>query len=85
MAAGVALSWMFIAGIVAAGTCASFVDSLLGATIQAQYRCRMCGKMTERRKHCGCDTELMRGSERMNNDAVNWSCAAAGALIGSLL
>ncbi|MBC7186686.1 MAG: DUF92 domain-containing protein [Calditrichaeota bacterium] len=63
------------------GVGASFVDSLLGATVQAQYRCRSCGKVTEKKVHCGEATEFLRGLRWVNNDVVNVACAVSGVLL----
>ena len=64
-----------------AGLMGSFIDSILGATVQAQYRCPACGKTTEKRIHCSHNqTRLVSGSHLLNNDGVNALCALAGAL-----
>jgi uncharacterized protein (TIGR00297 family) len=63
------------------GVGASLVDSLLGATVQAQYRCRSCGKITEKKAHCGETTEFLRGVRWVNNDVVNVACAVSGVLL----
>ena len=77
-----------------AGFLGSVVDSLLGATLQATYRCSVCGKVTEKRVHCrepaeiaasGSSPHLVRGLGWMNNDAVNWFCALSSALVALLL
>lgn len=65
--------------MVISGVVGSLVDSLLGATVQAQYRSAN-GKLTERTKVDGIPTTLIRGYRWVTNDVVNWSCAAAGAL-----
>ncbi len=70
--------------IVLAGVLASLVDSLIGATLQSQYRCTKCGKRTERVIHCGERTTLISGLTWLNNDVVNWCCAASGALLCAL-
>ena len=73
--------WMLVP-ILIAGIGGSFVDSLAGATVQAEYRCPVCGKPTEKRVHCNSQpTHQRRGVEWITNDVVNWVCAAAGALI----
>lgn len=65
-----------------AGVVGSFADSLLGATVQAQYRCPVCGKTTERTTHCANQpTSLVRGFRWLNNDRVNWVCTASGAIV----
>ncbi len=70
-----------------AGLLGALFDSLLGATVQAIYRCPQCGKETE--KHplhtCGAPTEQIRGWKWLNNDLVNLGCALMGAAVGILL
>ncbi len=70
-----------------AGVLGSLFDSLLGATVQAIYRCPHCNKETE--KHplhtCGTETVQVRGWSWLNNDMVNLGCAMMGALIGMFL
>jgi uncharacterized membrane protein len=61
---------------------ANLHDSLMGATIQAQYFCAECGKETERVRHCnGAETLLSRGWPWVDNDLVNGLCALGGALM----
>lgn len=60
-------------------------DSLLGATVQAQYRCTVCGKLTERLTHCEQPTTLERGLAWLNNDWVNALSTLAGAVFAVLL
>jgi uncharacterized protein (TIGR00297 family) len=71
--------------IVISGVAGSLVDSLLGATVQAKYRCEVCGKVTERTVHCGTPALLVDGVRWMDNDAVNWACAIGGSLFFVLL
>jgi len=68
--------------VVLAGLSGSLCDSVLGASIQAQYRCPVCGKITEKQVHCGGRaTELVSGLRFMNNDWVNWICSVTGAVV----
>jgi len=67
----------------AAALLAALFDSLLGATVQAAYRCPRCDTPTERRVHrCGTRTTLTRGFAWISNDAVNLAATAAGAAVG---
>ncbi len=65
------------------GLTGSLFDSILGATVQAIYRCPQCDKETE--KHplhaCGTRTEQIRGWKWLNNDLVNLACALTGAAV----
>jgi len=55
------------------GFSGSLFDSILGATIQAKYKCSKCGEISERKHHCGIPTALFSGFKWMNNDLVNFS------------
>ena len=67
--------------VVAAGVAGSLIDSLLGAALQVQHKCGVCGKITEREMHCGQTSELHRGVRWIGNDVVNGVCALVGALV----
>ena len=67
------------------GIFGSFFDSLLGATVQAQSKCNVCSKITERDTHCGKETIYHSGLRWINNDMVNLLSSAAGALVIILL
>jgi uncharacterized protein (TIGR00297 family) len=73
--------------ITLAGITGALFDSLLGASVQAIYRCPTCDKETERHPihTCGAQTTQIRGWKWLNNDMVNLACAIAGAMIGLLL
>jgi uncharacterized protein (TIGR00297 family) len=80
-------AWALLLAATLGGLAGSFFDSLLGATVQAIYRCPQCSKETERhpRHTCGAETVQVRGWSWMNNDLVNLSCSLAGALVTVLL
>ncbi|HDR04342.1 MAG TPA: DUF92 domain-containing protein [Candidatus Marinimicrobia bacterium] len=64
------------------GFAGALVDSLLGATLQAHYRCPSCGKLTEKKSHCGIDMiPHVQGLAWMNNDWVNLICTVSGGLL----
>jgi uncharacterized protein (TIGR00297 family) len=79
--ASIALAFFLL--ITLAGLLGSLVDSLLGATLQAMYRCPACARETERHPahSCGTPTVLVRGLAWMNNDWVNILCALSASLL----
>lgn len=69
------------------GFAGALLDSLLGATVQAIYRCSNCGRLTEShpRHNCGGETSLQRGWGWLQNDQVNFAAGCAGALLSYAL
>ncbi|ARU59745.1 hypothetical protein CBW65_00800 [Tumebacillus avium] len=74
---------LLIGGV--SGLAGSLFDSLLGATLQAMFKCTVCGKETERREHCGQQTALHRGLPVLSNDLVNLAASLFGGGIAMLL
>jgi uncharacterized protein (TIGR00297 family) len=76
--------WQFIL-IVLSGACGSIIDSILGAAVQAQFRCQRCGKETEKPMHCGVPSEKTRGIPWLRNDAVNLVSTACAIALSALI
>jgi len=55
-------------------------DSIIGALMQAQYRCKKCGNIVEVRTHCSIPTTRIRGYSFVNNDVVNLLATLSGAI-----
>jgi len=55
-----------------AGFAGSILDSILGGSVQAMYRCSLCNRITERRTHCGDATIPVSGFLFIDNDTVNF-------------
>lgn len=74
------------AAMVGIGGCAGcLADSLLGATLQARYRCPTCGAAGETpRPCCGRSPTLAGGLRWMTNDTVNFLATMAGAGVAVL-
>ena len=63
------------------GAFGSLMDSLLGATVQAIHKCRVCNKATENIEHCGKSTKLENGFWWINNDMVNLIASLSAMLV----
>jgi uncharacterized protein (TIGR00297 family) len=62
-----------------------FLDSFLGASVQARFRCPACSVASERRRHrCGTPTTLIGGWWWLDNDGVNALTTLGAALAGAL-
>ncbi len=66
--------------VLGGGFIGAIVDSLLGASIQAQYRCSHSGRLTERPATQGARNALQHGFAWVGNDAVNFLSSASVAL-----
>lgn len=68
------------------GVAGAFLDSILGATAQSLRYCPSCNRECETNPHlCGTRTELRRGFEWFENDAVNFAATLCGALVALVL
>ena len=70
---------VIIAGV--GGLMGALLDSLLGATLQAQYTCSTCGLDTEKSICCGQPTDHRAGFAWLNNDMVNFVSSIGGATV----
>ena len=63
----------------------NIVDTLLGAFVQAGYRCQSCRMDTEKTFHCNQKTKLVKGVSFFNNDMVNFLSGLSAMLLGLLI
>jgi len=61
------------------------VDSMIGATVQEMFRCSICNKITESKKHCGEPSIYISGCRAIDNNLVNFISTGIGALVAVLV
>ncbi|MBM7633714.1 DUF92 domain-containing protein [Geomicrobium sediminis] len=67
--------------ITLAGFIGAFIDTVVGAFIQEERRCVVCGDLTEDKHHCERQTVFGRGVPKITNNVVNFICTSSAALI----
>ena len=76
------LHWSLVTAV---GVLGMLADSVLGATLQARFRCPACEAASERTLHrCGTPTVLTGGIRWLGNDAVNALATAAAGAAGAI-
>jgi len=75
--------WMTV--VILCGFFGSVVDSLIGASLQAEYRCTVTREHTERPYTGTSRNELVKGYPFINNDMVNFLSVSAVTLTASIL
>lgn len=75
------------AAVAVAGVLGSIFDSMLGAGLQAGYRCPACGASPEVARHRGCSARADRvsGVPGLDNDVVNLLATGTGATAAVVL
>ncbi len=65
-----------------AGFAGAILDSMIGGSIQAMYRCNVCKRITEKKQHCEVPANHISGWRFVNNDMVNFvSTLFAGIVV----
>ncbi len=72
-------SGQVILAFLISGFAGTVVDSVLGASLQVQYKTSD-GLLTERNLVNGKPTLFVSGIKWINNDAINWMCALSGVI-----
>jgi uncharacterized protein (TIGR00297 family) len=72
-----------LAAVLLASLIGATADSVAGQLLQAMYRCRVCGALTELPNHCDEPAALIRGIRGFDNQAVNMVCALTGAVVAA--
>jgi len=74
--------WNFWILVTAAGFSGTLIDSILGSAFQVHFSCRICGRETENREHCGTSGHIVKGFRVFNNDTVNFFSIAIASVLG---
>ena len=71
--------------IIFTGTAGGLVDSLIGGSIQATFKCTECNNITEKRKHCNLTSMHISGLYIVDNNMVNFLNTISGIIIVLIL
>ncbi|MCE4047050.1 MULTISPECIES: DUF92 domain-containing protein [Bacillaceae] len=66
------------------GFIGNIIDTLLGAYVQAEYQCTVCGAKVEKRVHHAREAKQIKGFSFLNNDAVNILSGVLAACLAAL-
>lgn len=78
-------SFRFFLSVTVAAFAGTVFDSFLGSVFQAKYKCRACGKITEKLQHCNNQTDKYSGFSIISNNAVNFLSTAFAAILAATL
>lgn len=67
------------------GFLSMLLDTILGMTLQRKNKCLVCGKITEKKIHCGKEATHYSGITLINNDAVNILSILLMTMLGTLI
>lgn len=80
-----AVDWIAFAFISVFGFVGTFIDSFFGSTAQALYRCKVCGKESDKSFHCGEKSTLIKGATFVSNNFVNLVSNALTVAISAMI
>ncbi|SEM28537.1 TIGR00297 family protein [Mesobacillus persicus] len=78
------LSSLGFFSIVIFGFAGMLIDTFLGAYLQAEYTCKVCGRHIEGPTHCQEKAILLKGKEWFRNDVVNFMSGLSAVILGIL-
>ena len=71
--------------ILTTGFLGSIFDSFLGSVFQIKYKCKTCGKITERESHCDSRCDKYSGFVFITNNTVNFASTAFSAAFAAVI
>lgn len=74
------MAWILIVFLF--GVAGALLDTLLGAYVQAGFKCVRCNLLTEKLTHCSIPTKQVSGFTLINNDVVNFISCFSSAIMG---